>query len=374
VAACLLALCGVGTSVALLRLVLNSEKPPYGALVSLCAANSAILLVALLGWTLRELWLLQVLTGGASAAADAISREEPEVARAASEAPVYRSMSGSADAPQEPEVARVASAGLSPRGLLRLFEVTRERMSAADVMTTAMAVRRTSTKFLQLSPLHNAHTLADRYHLVANVVNVGTSALLASAGKEAEAVLKLRRPGRQTLLPKYKHIDVVINDLRCAAASPARSRAPRAPRAPSPARAKHPAVTRASRRRARGRLMQHILKVSKAMQLQTALISPHQQLKPKLQKLALLEAEHPLKLRLREALRDSKSNLGVEQLLSHLVKANDELYDVVGQLAIALHACIDRSADYDIFEDHELHPRETPVIPESFPVLLEARV
>ena len=68
--------------------------------------------------------------------------------------------------------------------------------------------------FLKLSPLHRAHELAAEYHRAANIVNVGTAALLESGGKEAEEFWLQRGPGRQQVLPKYKHIDVACNELK----------------------------------------------------------------------------------------------------------------------------------------------------------------
>ena len=76
----------------------------------------------------------------------------------------------------------------------------------------AVYVAEAHDQFLKLSPQHRAHELARRYHSLADLINVGTTALTAECGPELKAVLRTR-PGRQTLLPKFKHIDVAIEEL-----------------------------------------------------------------------------------------------------------------------------------------------------------------
>ena len=192
-------------------------------------------------------------------------------------------------------------------------------------------VRRASKHFSDLSALHRAHMLAERYHAYADRINVGTAAIQAECTKELRAVLRSPQPGRQVLLNRYKHIDVVIDELLT---------------------------------------IQHMVTGSQTTQLQTALIAPNQQLKPKLASLMALAADHPIKAKLREALAQTRVGSGVDDyidvsepprgadpdaMLSHLVELNDELYDVIGQLAVTISEAKHHNPGYQPFNDHELH-------------------
>jgi len=165
--------------------------------------------------------------------------------------------------------------------------------------------------------LNHAHQLAERYTAAAGLVNIGVDVIIAGIGEEARKILKAVGVD-QPLLPKYKSLADSISALM-----PLQSR----------------------------------LTASKATQLQLALISTHQILKPKLANLSSLASGHTLVTRLSESLRKDGKLRGTElkaepaALLTQLTKRNNELYDIIGQLAIALQACEKMNASYDPFED-----------------------
>ena len=94
---------------------------------------------------------------------------------------------------------------------------------------------------------------------------------------------------------------------------------------------------------------------SHVTQLQSALISPQQLLKPKLAKLEALPGDHPFYRSLQVALDKESKPLEPAKMVAQMAKANSELYDVIGQLAIALQQAAQTTPGYDVFADHELH-------------------
>ena len=104
------------------------------------------------------------------------------------------------------------------------------------------------------------------------------------------------------------------------------------------------------------------------------------QLKPKLATLRALPEAHSLKAKLKEALVhhtpgvEFDASLTPDAMLTQLIEANDDLYDVIGQLSIALHEAMGATPGYQPFLDHELHsddaehrlePREHPAVQEG---------
>ena len=61
------------------------------------------------------------------------------------------------------------------------------------------------------SPQSRAHALAERYHEAVDFLNVGIAALQLEVGSELQEILRSPWPGRQNLLPRYKHIDVAVD-------------------------------------------------------------------------------------------------------------------------------------------------------------------
>ena len=177
-----------------------------------------------------------------------------------------------------------------------------------------------------LSAQHRAHTLAHRFHEKADFVNVGVQALLIECDKELNSILRSPRPGRQTLLPRFKHIDVAIDELLT---------------------------------------IQDMVSANQAAQLQAALIAPQQQLKLKLAQLKVLPDDAPFMLRLKAALesRSMQGTCNPRTMIEHLSAANDELYGIVGQLTIALHDAMEHSPGYEPFTDHELHSEDLEAEP-----------
>lgn len=174
------------------------------------------------------------------------------------------------------------------------------------------------------TPLERARSLAARYHAQIDVINHGVKALMTAAGGEASmhgALPHLRRNPKRPLLPKYRKIDAVTDNLAA---------------------------------------MQHLLQGRKSKQLETALASTHQLLKLNLGKLSALDEAHPFKKRLSTALHEcddatcaSKTPSGAT-MLTDLTELNDALYGLIGDLAIAIQAACDADADYDPFSDEEL--------------------
>ena len=86
-----------------------------------------------------------------------------------------------------------------------------------------------------------------------------------------------------------------------------------------------------------------------------------QQLKPKLATLRALPEDHSLKARLKEALVhhtpgvDFDASLTPDAMLTQLIEANSDMYDIIGQLSIALHEAMEVTPGYQPFTDHELH-------------------
>ena len=180
------------------------------------------------------------------------------------------------------------------------------------------------------TPLERARALAARYHAQIDVINHGMFALMAAAGGQAAlhgALPNLRRNPKRPLLPKYRKIDAVTDQLAA---------------------------------------MQHLLQGRKAKQLETALASTHQLLKLNLGKLSALDEAHPLKSRLATALHEcddascaSRTPSGAT-MLADLTELNDGLYGLIGNLAIAIQAACDADAAYDPFSDEEL--RSMPAV------------
>eukprot|EP00966_Prymnesium_polylepis_P309751 7156677-Prymnesium_polylepis.1 len=145
----------------------------------------------------------------------------------------------------------------------------------------------TATTIANLSAQYRAHALAHRFHAKADFVNVGVQALLFECDKELGSILRSPRPGRQTLLPRYKHIDVAIDELLT---------------------------------------IQHMVSANQAAQLQAALIAPQQQLKLKLAQLKALPDDAPFMTRLNAALkaRSLQGTCNPHTMIEHLATANDE--------------------------------------------------